>query len=211
MSKNAEQIQPDSDIVKPESEQSETPSSTEGLGAADEDALSIEGATDGDGRAARRRRARTLIVCICALVLLAGAAVTFTVLAAKESAKTDDREAALSAAKERLPVLLSYSVRTLQDDLSRSKEQTTGEFKKDYAELLDDAVTPAAVQKKISTKAELTGAGVVSSSDSEVIVLVFLTQTTTAPGVAPSINTSRVEVVMRKAGDSWKIAGLTPR
>ena len=154
---------------------------------------------------------RTWIVLAVAVALALAAAVTFGVLAAKESSKAHDRAAALAAAKQRVPVLLSYSYRTLDEDLTRSKDQTTGQFKKDYSKLLDDAVRAAATQKKISTKADLTGAGVVSSSGSKVTVLVFLTQTTTAPDSSPSVNTSRVEVDMRRVGGTWKIVGLTPR
>ena len=69
----------------------------------------------------------------------------------------------------------------------------------------------AATTKKISTKATLNGAGVVKGTNDKVTVLVFLTQTTTAPGVAPSVSTTRVEVQMQRADDAWKIAGLTPR
>jgi Mce-associated membrane protein len=145
------------------------------------------------------------------LVVGVAAAVAFTALAARASAKATDREDALRAAEDRVPVLLTYSFRTLSDDLARSKDQTVGAFREDYSKLLDDAVSQAATEKKISTGATVTGAGVVDASGSEVTVLVFLTQTTTAPGSAPSVNTSRVEVTMKDIGDSWKIAGLTPR
>jgi Mce-associated membrane protein len=161
---------------------------------------------------ARSPQERGGLVAAAALVA-AGlvAAVLFTVLAAHASGRASDREQALAAARTRVPLLLTYSYRTLADDLARSEDQATGRFRKDYAKLLDDAVTPAATTKRISTRATLSGAGVVDETGSKVTVLVFLTQRTTAPGSAPSVNTSRVEVTMRHVGDTWKIAGLTPR
>lgn len=148
-----------------------------------------------------------------ALLVLAGiaAAVVFSLLAADSSAEVQDRKDALAAAQTRVPALLTYSYRTLADDLERSKDQTVGAFRDDYTRLLDEAVSPAATAKKISTKATLTGSGVVASKGSKVTVLVFLTQTTTAPSSSPSVATSRVEVTMERAGGAWKIAALTPR
>lgn len=149
---------------------------------------------------------------IVALVVLAlAAAVVFGVLADRASERARDRSDALAAAKSRVPVLLSYDHRTLEADLARSKDQTTGRFRTDYAELLDGAVAEAATRKQISTKATLSGAGVVRATGSQVTVLVFLTQTTVAPGAEPSISATRVEVRMQQVGNGWKVAGLTPR
>lgn len=149
-------------------------------------------------------------IVILALGALAAAA-TFSVLADHASDSARDRADALAAAKSRVPVLLSYDHRTLETDLARSKDQTTGRFRTDYTTLLDGAVTEAATAKKISTKATLSGAGVVEAQGSRVTVLVFLTQTTVAPGATPSTSASRVEVQMKRVGDDWKVAGLAPR
>jgi Mce-associated membrane protein len=170
----------------------------------------VTGQTDRD-ELALPRKDWTLLLIVGLLVAGVAAAGLFGVLAAKESGKADDRRDALAAATERVPVLLTYSFRTLKDDLARSKDQTVGTFQADYSQLLDDVVTRAATEKKISTQAALTGAGVVDAEGDKVTVLAFLTQTTTAPGSAPSVNTSRVEVTMQHVGDTWKIAGLTPR
>ena len=139
------------------------------------------------------------------------AAITFAVLAGHASDRARDRTDALAAAKSRVPVLLSYDHRTLEADLARSKEQTTGRFRTDYATLLDGPVAKAAAQKQIATKATISGAGVLRVTESRVTVLVFLTQTTMAPGAEPSISASRVEVKMQRVGNGWKVGGLTPR
>lgn len=139
------------------------------------------------------------------------AAITFSVLADQASDRARDRTDALAAAKSRVPVLLSYDHRTLEADLDRSKDQTTGRFRTDYTKLLEGPVAKAATQRQISTKATLSGAGVVRATGSRVTVLVFLTQTTAAPGAEPSVSASRVEVKMQRVGNGWKVAGLTPR
>ncbi|GGR74123.1 Mce-associated membrane protein [Nocardioides luteus] len=157
-------------------------------------------------------RSQPLRWAIVALVVLAlAAAIVFGVLADRAADRARDRADALAAAKSRVPTLLSYDHRTLERDLARSKDQTTGRFRTDYTKLLDGPIAKAAAQKRITTKATLSGAGVVEPTGSRVTVLVFLTQTTTAPGAEPSLSASRVEVTMQRSGDGWKIAGLTPR
>jgi Mce-associated membrane protein len=139
------------------------------------------------------------------------AAITFAALAGHASDRARDRTDALATAKSRVPVLLSYDHRTLEADLDRSKNQTTGRFRTDYTKLLEGPVAKAATQKQISTKATLSGAGVVEVAGPRVTVLVFITQTTIAPGAEPSVSASRVEVKMQRVGNGWKVAGLTPR
>lgn len=135
----------------------------------------------------------------------------FSVLQHQRASDNDAREEALSAAQDRVPVLLTYSYRTLKDDLARSADQTTGKFQSEYRELVKEVVEKTATQKKVSTNAEVTGVGVVKGDRHKVVVLVFLTQTTTSPGEAPSKVLNRVEVAMEPTDDGWKIASLTPR
>lgn len=142
---------------------------------------------------------------------LAVAAAVFTGLQARgASATADARTEALAAAQTRVPELLSYENATLEDDLAQALEQTTGTFADDYATILTDVVTPTATERKISTSASVSAAGVVSGDRDEVVVLLFLTQTTTAAKAGTSVSGSRVEVTMARTGDTWKVAGLKP-
>jgi len=50
----------------------------------------------------------------------------------------------------------------------------------------------------------------VSATRDRVVVLVFLTQTTTSGGQEPTTSANRVEVSMELDGEDWKIAGLLP-
>ncbi|RHW23618.1 h domain protein [Nocardioides immobilis] len=145
-----------------------------------------------------------VVLVALALALFAG------VQAHRAAAASDARADALDAAKTRVPVLLSYDKATLSGDLDRALDQTTGSFTDDYEKILTEVVEPTAQRRGISTKAAISAAGVVSGDRDEVVVLLFLTQTTTAKGDRSSVSGSRVEVTMARVGDDWKIAGLKP-
>lgn len=144
------------------------------------------------------------------VVAALAAAVTCGVLAQRATTAADARADALAAARTRLPTLLTYHQRTLKDDLGLALEQTTGEFTQDYRKILTEIVEPTATSRGISTEASVSAAGVVSGDREKVVVLVFLTQTTTAKGDRASVSGSRVEVTMERVGEAWKVAGLKP-
>lgn len=170
---------------------------------------------DDGAPASGRRRVRgtwTRRIALAAGLVLLAAAAGFSTWGAHQAQQVQDaREEALSAARTRIPVLLSYDSSSLDEDLSTAIEQTTGSFSDDYSELLSTVVAPTAEERGISTQAEVAAAGVVSAEDDEVVVLVLLTQTTTARGQRPTTSGSRVEVTMTPDGPDWKIAGLQPK
>ena len=139
-----------------------------------------------------------------ALAILAGVEAHLAV------ATSDARADALAAAKTRVPALLSYDKASLDHDLDRALNQTTGSFTDDYEQILTEVVEPTARRRGISTKASVSAAGVVSGDRDKVVVLLFLTQTTNAKGSRSSVTGSRVEVTLEPSGDGWKIAGLQP-
>lgn len=153
-----------------------------------------------------RQRVTALGVIAFALALAVLAGFQAHLAAAEVDARTD----ALAAARSRVPALLSYKSSTLDDDLDRALAQTTGSFTDDYGQILTDVVKPTAKRRGISTEASISAAGVVSGDRDEVVVLLFLTQTTTAKGDRSSVSGSRVEVTLKRSGDDWKIAGLQP-
>jgi Mce-associated membrane protein len=148
---------------------------------------------------------------VLALVAALVAADVGLVLAADRAEREQQAaQEALEGARQRVPVLLSYDKKSLDRDLARAEDQATGEFRDDYARILEEVVSPAASQRGISTSAEVTGSGVVSGDEDSVKVLVLLTQSTTIDGAPPSVTGSRIEVTMRRLGDDWRIAGLQP-
>lgn len=89
-------------------------------------------------------------------------------------------------------------------------DQTTGTFSDDYAKLVNEVVRSTAKNRQISTKATISGAGVISQRGNDVLLVVFLTQRTTAPGATPSVTSSEVDVTMRRTGGTWKVSALSP-
>jgi len=143
-------------------------------------------------------------------LVLVIAAVVLGVLAQRGQGLNEARAAASASASKRLPVLLSYQHDTLKADLDKAIAQTTGGFREDYRKVLDTVVTPTATRKQVDTAASVSGIGVVSSERDRVVVLAFITQTTSTAGGAPSVSGSRVEVTMVKAGNTWLVSGLKP-
>lgn len=171
--------------------------------AAVQDGGQAGGTAAGAGRGAR-------LAAVGAVVLAAAAAVLCGVQAHRAGAEADARSEALAAARDRVPELLGYDAATLDEDLSDALAQTTGEFSSDYGQILEDVVRPQAKARGISTVAEVSAAGVVRGDTDRVVVLLFLTQTTTTGKAGATVAGSRVEVTMERAGDDWKIAGLRP-
>jgi Mce-associated membrane protein len=159
-------------------------------------------------RLRRIGRATALAVAVVVAALVVATVVTVGAHRAAQSA--DARTQALAAARTRLPLLLTYRKDHLKADLATALAQTTGSFTGDYSKILTDVVEPTARRQGISTTAAVRAAGVVSGEGDRVVVLVFLTQTTTADGHRSSIAGSRVEVTLAHARDTWKIAGLRP-
>lgn len=166
-------------------------------------------AGDGDGATTSAGPGARLLAVFAVLLALA-AAIFFGIHARNAAVSHQARQDALSAAETRVPKLLSYKPATLDEDLAEALEQTTGDFTADYGKILEGVVKPEAAARKISTKAAVSAAGVVSGDQDEVVVLLFLTQTTNAGDAGTSVAGSRVEVTMAKDGDDWKIARLKP-
>lgn len=156
---------------------------------------------------------RRTIVAVIALVI-AGLGVTDYVLAGHAADRTEAasaEHAAVAAAKTRVPAILSYNYKTLAHDLKAAQANTTGAFHGDYQKLLATVVEPSAKSKKIINKATVTGAAVVSGDAKHVVVLVFVTQSTTgASGGTPLVSGSRVNVTMTKTHGAWLVSALNP-
>lgn len=168
----------------------------------------------GPSAAAEGRRSRRWIpvVWLVAVVLLCGAAGVAAWQVRQLHRLDESRTQALEEARVRVPLLLSYRSATLEEDLDTALEQTAGGFAEEYRQLVDEVVTPTATERGISTEATVSASGVVRAEEDEVVVLVFLTQTTTtARSRNPAVSGSRVEVTMQPVGDDWKIAGFDPR
>jgi Mce-associated membrane protein len=145
------------------------------------------------------------------VVLLAVADLLLMNAARHHEQQASAQREAMRRARELVPVLLSYDYKTLSGDLGHARATTTGTFRNDFDKLVTSVVRPTAAERHVTTKAVVSGAGVMSASSDRVTVLVFVTQTSTSSvETSPVVSGSRVKVLMAKSDGRWLIAGLDP-
>jgi Mce-associated membrane protein len=160
----------------------------------------------------RRRPPPAVVLGVVVLLLLLAAAVATSWSHRAAAARDEARDHALTAARTRVPALLSYTPATVIADLESEARWLTGGFKKQYADLVTETIAPAAVEGKVSTEAEVSAAGVVSASKDRVVVLMFVNVTTTTPvGGEPEVRGGRLRVTMVEVDGDWLIRTLDPR
>lgn len=170
--------------------------------------------SDVDGPAKRRRFSRFVAAVIALAVLIVAGAATggWYLHQASESAKvTDASSAATDAAKRILPQLLSYDHRTFATSVQAAKGMTTGPFSDEFGTLMAQVVQPMAAQQEVVTQATVPAISVVHADRSDVVLLAFIDQSTTAkdrPG--PSVSLSGVRVTLHDAGGQWLVSALQP-
>lgn len=121
------------------------------------------------------------------------------------------RSQVTATARQRVPLILSYSYRTIDADITRAGQQLTGDFKSKYSDLLTSQVKPGATSGQVTTKATVVGVGVVSASRTKAVLLAFLDlNTVSGKKQTPQLNGSRVEVTLSKVGNRWLISDLAP-
>lgn len=117
---------------------------------------------------------------------------------------------AVRAAGDSTVAILSYRPDTVDTELPAAAERLTGEFRDQYAQLIDDVVIPGAKQQVISAVASVPAAAAVSASARHAVVLVLVDQTTTIGTGPPSRSTSSVRVTLDKVDDRWLISQFEP-
>ncbi|MGX7698439.1 hypothetical protein [Gordonia polyisoprenivorans] len=158
-------------------------------------------------------RARIVFATLC-VVAVAALAVTgyFTYQVRTQDQQRDDRAQALAAMRAGVPNLLSYNGNgDLKKEFAAKYDLLTGKFRNDFTNLTTSSIIPAATQHHIVTNAKIAEAGVISSTDDAVSVLMFINQTTTSTDdPTPKIDGSRIKITAVRSGDQWKIGGLQP-
>lgn len=119
------------------------------------------------------------------------------------------RDAGLRAAVQLTPLLLTYDYRTLADDTGRAEAATTGDFARQYKELIQNSITPDAGRSQLVTKAEVRDSSLVSAGPDEVVALLFLSQVTTSRDLtAPRLDSSGVRVTVTDVDGHWLVSRL---
>ena len=165
-------------------------------------------------RAAGARRSMPVAVAVAAaLCVPVAAGVVVLGLHDRADAATDDaRTAAVEAARRAAHDVLSYDYRTLDKNIALAKSEATGLFAKQYAQSTDQLVEQAR-QTRAIVQATPSSPGVVTASNDEVVVLLFVDQASVKQLAgqktpATRIDQSRVRLTMTKVGGRWLVSQL---
>lgn len=161
------------------------------------------------------RRLLWWLITATLFVALVGFSVVATreVVLANKPAPADSpaaRQSVVDRAKASTAALLSYSPDTVERQLTDATELTTGDFRKRYAQLVQETVIPGAQEKRIMASAAVPSAGITSLSENSAVLLVFINQTVTKGTEAPTDTASSVRVTMEKTDGRWLISGFDP-
>jgi Mce-associated membrane protein len=161
------------------------------------------------GRPPRRGPSWWLVALLCAAVVLATAALWTGYRAAAEGRVDAAGAAAVAAARQHAPVLLSYDYRTLDRDFARAGDRVTGGFAKDYAATTSRVVRPAAQRYKAVVRAQVQAAALVRAEADRATVLLFVDQTTTSTRLdGPKVDLNRVRMTLTRVDGRWLVSDV---
>lgn len=161
-------------------------------------------------RRGQRRPNLLLLVVLVAVVALLLTASTLTLRARAAQRTERARTAALTAAESDAADLLSYDYRHLGRDFARARGELTGRFARDYRRTTKTVVRPTARQVKAVVTADVVASSVERASQNEVVVLLFVNQTTTSTRVdGPRVDLNRVRMTMRRVDRRWLVSKVS--
>lgn len=124
---------------------------------------------------------------------------------ANEGAKS----AGLSAASAAVQQILSYSWKTLDDDLARAQGQLADSKREEYAKTMDE-IRANTEKNRISVVATVASASVITATPHDVKALLFVNQETTGKHLqAPRYDQNRVLVTLHRDDGEWLVTELT--
>lgn len=167
------------------------------------------GSTTVSKRPIRLPAGRLVIGLSAAAVVLAVVVGVLGWLTWKQDRTDEARAGALAAARSHAQTILSYDYRQIDADFAKAKRATTGKFRDEYAKTTSTVVKPTATQYKAVVSAEVKAASVRSVSPDQVVVLLFVNQTTTSTRVTgPKEDQSRVRMTLVKQDGDWLVSKI---
>ncbi|MDT7570484.1 MAG: Mce-associated rane protein [Actinomycetota bacterium] len=161
----------------------------------------------------QRTTGRRLLAVLLVLCLLAAAALAVLLVQRRDRQATEKaRSQALSASRVAAADILGYDYRSVETSIRRARAETTGAFRTEYDKTAQ-TLLPQAKQLKAIVQATVGSAAVVSSTDTRVVVLLFVDQATVKqlPGEktpTTRIDQSRVRMTMSRTGGRWLVSEL---
>jgi Mce-associated membrane protein len=150
----------------------------------------------------------TVILGVVAVALVVGLVLTLLQLNNKD-AVDNARTNALSAARTYAIELSSYNYQNLNQDFATVESHSTPTFKKSFS-LSSDALKSTLVRFKASSVATLLASAVVSATTSQVVVLIFLSQTVSnSTQKQPNTDRSQIQMTLQNSSGHWLIGEVT--
>lgn len=144
------------------------------------------------------------------VVLLTGTLITVSVLMVLQHRSVEDkqRQAAeyAAAAKQSVVTLMSLDFTSVDEDVQRILDNSTGNFRKEFEAQAKDFAT-VAKESKVVTEATATAAAVESMTDNDAVVLVTATSTVSnTAGAQQEPRSWRLAVSLTRDGDQIKMS-----
>jgi hypothetical protein len=118
------------------------------------------------------------------------------------------RNAAMSAASENVVKVLSYDYKTLDKDREAAEAVIGGDLSKQYTTTMDK-LESRALSLKLSLKATVLSAGLVSAKEHSAKVLLFVNTATTAEGSKKQqLDKRRIVVTMKRTDGDWIVSDM---
>lgn len=157
----------------------------------------------------RRSRVLTTFVAIGLVALVAGGVLGG--MAWRQQSVSSARQDALSAGNKAAVELLSYDYRTVAQSVDARMNQLTGDFREHYRSMVQDQISPVALEKQIGTTASVVASSVVDGDADRVTLLLFINQSSTAPSLKePLVTGSRINMTLENSDGNWLISELKP-
>jgi Mce-associated membrane protein len=155
----------------------------------------------------QRRSGTRLLAGLLALTLSALSAFGLVAYRVRSDQRVETaRDLAMAAAHDHAQTILSYDYRHLDADFAAARATLTGKFARDYKVTTTTLVRPGAEQYHVVVKAEVAAQSVVSATADQVVVLLFVNQTTTSTRLdGPKVDLNRVRLTLVKSGGSWLV------
>jgi Mce-associated membrane protein len=118
------------------------------------------------------------------------------------------KDEVLAVAEEAATRVYGYSWRTLTEDKAAARALLTGDMLRQYDRTMAGVATSSR-QDRTVVRAEVSGAALVTATESEARVLVFVDQRTDAKALdEPTLDLDRVLVSLVRTRGAWKVSEL---
>lgn len=144
------------------------------------------------------------------MVLAIAASITVSVLMVRHHHDVQARQQRaaeyIAAGRQGVVTVMSLNFNTIDNDIKRILDNSTGEFKKDFQDKVKD-FKKVALDSKVITEATSTAAGLESMTDHDAVVLVAArTKVTNSAGALQEPRSWRLVVDLVRDGDQIKIS-----